>query len=216
MKKNEGKMTTLQKPKGILVVVSGAAGTGKGTVNACLMKAHPDEYVYSVSATTRAPRNGEENGREYYFLTKEEFEKKIEEGGTIEYTQYCGNYYGTLKSELKKLDEGKNLILEIEVEGAMNIKRLFPDSVTVFILPPDYNTLKNRLVNRGTNTPEDIENRMKKALTEFAMVGNYDYAVVNADGNAEEAAEAIHNILLAEHHKTVRITGKTEELFKPE
>ena len=208
-------MTTLQKPKGLLLVVSGAAGTGKGTVNACLMQAHPDDYAFSVSATTREPRPGEQDGVNYYFISKEEFEKLIENDGTVEYTQYCGNYYGTLKSELKKLDEGKNLILEIEVEGAANIKRIFPQSVTVFILPPDYDTLKNRLVGRGTNTPEDIENRMNKALKEFALAKNYDYAVVNADGKAEEAAEAIHNIILAERQKAERISGNVEDILAP-
>lgn len=205
-------MTTLQKPKGILLVVSGAAGTGKGTVNACLMREHP-EFAYSVSATTRAPRPGEVDGREYHFISREQFEEQIKHGGVIEYTEYCGNYYGTLRSELKKLNEGKNLILEIEVEGAMNIKRLFPDSVAVFILPPDYETLKNRLVNRGTNTDDDIENRMKRALEEFILVNQYDYAVVNEDGCASDAAEAIYQIVKSEQHKVSRNGNAMEELF---
>ncbi len=205
-------MTTLETPKGILLVVSGAAGTGKGTVNAILMKDH-DDFVYSVSATTRAPRPGEVNGREYHFISREQFEEQIRLGGVIEYTEYCGNYYGTLKSELKKLDEGKNLILEIEVEGAMNIKRLFPDSVAVFILPPDYTTLRNRLVGRGTNTDEDIENRMKQALNEFSLVDHYDYAVVNHDGMAKEAADAIYHIVKSEQHKANRAEGAMERLF---
>ena len=205
-------MTTLQKPKGILLVVSGAAGTGKGTVNAALMKAHP-EFAYSVSATTRAPRAGEVDGREYHFITREQFEDHIKNGGVVEYTEYCGNYYGTLKSELEKLNEGKNLILEIEVEGAMNIKRLFPDSVAVFILPPDYETLKNRLVNRGTNTADDIDNRMKRALEEFVLVNQYDYAVVNHDGRASDAAEAIYNIVKSEQHKVARSGDAMEKLF---
>ncbi len=205
-------MTTLENPKGILLVVSGAAGTGKGTVNAILMKEHKD-FVFSVSATTRAPRPGEVDGREYHFLSREQFEEEIRTGGVIEYTEYCGNYYGTLKSELKKLDEGKNLILEIEVEGAMNIKRLFPDSVTVFILAPDYDTLKARLVNRGTNTADDIENRMNRALEEFSLVSNYDYAVVNHDGKADEAAEAIYHIVKSEQHKANRAEGAVDRLF---
>lgn len=205
-------MTTLKKPKGILLVVSGAAGTGKGTVNSTLLKLHND-FCFSVSATTRAPRVGEQDGREYHFITREQFEEKIKNGGVIEYTEYCGNYYGTLKSELSKLDEGKNLILEIEVEGAMNIKKLFPDSVTVFILPPDYTTLKNRLVNRGTNTAEDIENRMKRALEEFVLVGSYDYLVVNEDNKAEEAAEAIYQIVKTEQHKATRNADAMEKLF---
>ena len=205
-------MTTLKKPKGILLVGSGAAGTGKGTVNSTLLKLH-DDFCFSVSATTRSPRVGEQDGKEYHFITREQFEEKIKNGGVIEYTEYCGNYYGTLKSELSKLDEGKNLILEIEVEGAMNIKKLFPDSVTVFILPPDYTTLKNRLVNRGTNTAEDIENRMKRALEEFVLVGSYDYLVVNEDNKAEEAAEAIYQIVKTEQHKASRNADAMEKLF---
>lgn len=205
-------MTTLQKPKGILLIVSGAAGTGKGTVNGILLNEYPD-FAFSVSATTRAPRPGEINGKQYHFISREEFEEQIKNNGVIEYTEYCGNYYGTLKSELKKLDEGKNLILEIEVEGAMNIKRLYPDSVAVFILPPDYDTLKNRLVNRGTNTPEDIDNRMKRALEEFILVNQYDYAVVNHDGKADEAAKAIYEIVKGEQHKVSRNLGAVERLF---
>lgn len=205
-------MTTLKEPKGILLVVSGAAGTGKGTVNSILMKNHP-EFVFSVSATTRQPRPGEIDGREYHFITREQFEDKIKNGGVIEYTEYCGNYYGTLKSELSKLDEGKNLILEIEVEGAMNIKRLFPESVAVFILPPDYDTLKSRLVNRGTNTADDIENRMKRALEEFVLVSNYDYLVVNDDGKAYDAAEAIYEIVKSEQHRSLRNADAMQKLF---
>lgn len=205
-------MTTLQKPKGILLIVSGAAGTGKGTVNGILLRDYPD-FAFSVSATTRAPRPGEINGKQYHFISREEFEEQIKNDGVIEYTEYCGNYYGTLKSELKKLDEGKNLILEIEVEGAMNIKRLYPDSVAVFILPPDYDTLKNRLVNRGTNTPEDIDNRMRRALEEFILVNQYDYAVVNHDGKADEAAQAIYEIVKGEQHKVSRNLCAVERLF---
>ncbi|MBQ0101747.1 MAG: guanylate kinase [Firmicutes bacterium] len=206
-------MTTIERKKGILLVVSGAAGTGKGTVNAILMEKHPDEYAFSVSATTRAPRPGETDGVNYHFISKDEFETMIKNDGLIEYTCYCGNYYGTPKSELSKLDEGKNLILEIETEGAGNIKRIFPDSVTVFILPPDYVSLRNRLVGRGTNTPEDIENRMNKALHEFRLAESYDYTVVNADGKADEAADAIHSIIIGEGHRSARYSGAVDRIF---
>ncbi len=205
-------MTTLLPPRGILLVVSGAAGTGKGTVTANLLKNH-EGYAFSVSATTRPPRPGEVDGREYRFITKEAFEKEIREGNVIEYTYYCGNYYGTMKSELSKLDDGKNLILEIEVEGAMNIKRLFPEAVTVFVLPPDYETLRARLVGRGTNTADDIENRMKKALTEFSLIGQYDYAVVNRTGHAEEAAATIAAIVESEKHRVFRTLDDVKRLF---
>ncbi len=205
-------LTSLSGERGILLVISGAAGTGKGTVNASLLRRH-EEYRYSVSATTRAPRPGEVDGREYHFISRQAFEEAIREGNILEYTEYCGNYYGTPRSELKKLDEGKNLILEIEVEGAMNIKRLFPESVTVFILPPDYETLKRRLIGRGTNTPEDIENRMKKALSEFTFVKDYDYAVLNRDGEADRTADVIASIVECEKHKTARAPGAVETLF---
>ena len=205
-------LTSLYNAKGILLVVSGAAGTGKGTVNAHLLKNHP-EYEYSVSATTRTPRFGETDGKEYHFISKTAFEQAIRDENVIEYTEYCGNYYGTLKSKLKKLDEGKNLILEIDVEGAMNIKRMFPDSVTVFILPPDYETLKKRLVGRGTNTPEDIENRMRKALHEFTLVKEYDYAVLNRDGEADKTAEVIASIVESEKHRVSRSPGAVEKMF---
>ncbi len=205
-------MTTLKPPKGILLIVTGAAGTGKGMVNGMLLRDYPN-FAFSVSATTRAPRPGEVDGREYHFLTREQFEEQIKNDGLIEYTEYCGNYYGTLKSELHKLDEGKNLILEIETDGGMNVKRLYPDSVAVFILPPDYDTLKSRLVNRGTNTPEDIENRMKRALEEFKFVEKYDYAVVNHNDKADEAAKAIYEIVMGEQHRVSRNKGAVEKIF---
>ena len=198
--------------EGEVTALVGPSGGGKGTVVRRMREMLP-EIGFSVSATTRAPRPGEVDGREYHFITKEEFERAISEGNVVEYTQYCGNYYGTLKSELEKLDEGKNLILEIEVEGAMNIKRLYPDSVTVFILPPDYETLRSRLVGRGTNAADDIERRMKKALYEFTLVKNYDYAVVNHSGMADCTAEAIASIVESEKHRVSRAPGAVEEMF---
>jgi guanylate kinase len=197
--------------KGRFIVVSGPSGVGKGTI--CNTLINELDAWYSVSMTTRGIRDGEVDGVNYYFISMEEFLKRIATGDMLEYTEYCGNYYGTLKSELSKLDEGKNLILEIEVEGAMNIKRLFPESVTVFILPPDYDTLKSRLVNRGTNTEADIENRMKRALEEFVLVSNYDYLVVNDDGKAQEAADAIYEIVKSEQHRSLRNADAMQKLF---
>ena len=201
------------KDKGLLLVISGPAGSGKGTVIKMLMERDGD-FAYSVSATTRAPRPGEVDGKNYYFVTREEFEERIRSGGMIEHTSYCGNFYGTPKKEAEEmLRAGKNLILEIEVEGAMNIKRLYPDSVTVFILPPDYETLRSRLVGRGTNAADDIERRMKKALYEFTLVKNYDYAVVNHSGMADCTAEAIASIVESEKHRVSRAPGAVEEMF---
>ena len=203
--------TTLRSNKGILLVVSGAAGTGKGTVNASLMKNHPG-YCFSVSATTRAPRPGEVDGREYHFITKEEFERAISEGNVVEYTQYCGNYYGTLKSELEKLDEGKNLILEIEVEGAMNIKKIFPECVLIFILPPSMSELERRLRKRGTETEETIAARIAQARNELQFADKFDYLVVN--GELEKAVDDVNTVILAEKMNTKRSLSLLEEIKK--
>ena len=203
--------TTLRSNKGILLVVSGAAGTGKGTVNASLMKNHPG-YCFSVSATTRAPRPGEVDGREYHFITKEEFERAISEGNVVEYTQYCGNYYGNLKSELEKLDEGKNLILEIEVEGAMNIKKIFPECVLIFILPPSMSELERRLRKRGTETEETIAARIAQARNELQFADKFDYLVVN--GELEKAVDDVNTVILAEKMNTKRSLSLLEEIKK--
>ena len=206
-------MTTLQpNPTGRLITISGAAGTGKGTVIHEIMKMSPD-FAYSVSATTRAPRPGEIDGVNYHFVSRERFEEMIVGGELIEYTQYCGNYYGTPVSELEKLKKGLNLILEIEVEGASNIKRLYPDSVAVFITAPDFRILRERLVGRGTNTPEDIENRLKRALAEYGFAETFDYAVVNENGCPDAAAEAIINIARSEQHRTKRNLKALDERF---
>ncbi len=203
----------MQCQKGLLIVISGPAGTGKGTVIGELMKLS-DSLSYSVSATTRAPRPGEVDGVNYHFITKEVFDHAISDGSVLEYTHYCGNYYGTLKDELKKLDEGKNLILEIEVEGAMNVKRLCPESVAVFIIPPSYEILEGRLRGRGTNTEEDIRNRMKKSLTEIEASVNYDYIVVNENSDTVGAAKKIWNIIQSEQCRASRNTALAEEFIK--
>ncbi len=190
--------------KGLLLVISGSAGTGKGTVIAMLRQHMADAFAYSVSATTRAPRPGEEDGVQYHFLTREAFEEALAKGEMLEHTEYCGNYYGTPREELSKLQDGRHLILEIEVEGARNVKRLYPEAVTVFIAPPDLCVLEARLRGRGTNTEEDIGNRMRTARAEMRMIPDYDYVVVNRDGEAGKAAEEICGILLAEQRKTAR------------
>ena len=183
--------------KGILLVVSGPAGSGKGTVNAHLLKR--DDFVYSVSATTRAPRPGEVDGINYHFISKQEFLGRIERGEMLEYTEYCGNYYGTpLKEAEEVLASGKNLILEIEVEGAHNVKVKYPDAVLVMLLPPSYSVQEQRLRGRGTETEEKILQRLERAKQEVLLVSDYDYVVYNKDGCDAEAAEDILSIVTSE------------------
>lgn len=183
--------------KGILLVISGPAGSGKGTVNAHLLER--DDFVYSVSATTRAPRPGEVDGVNYHFISKEEFLHRIEHGDMLEYTEYCGNYYGTpLKEAEEVLASGKNLILEIEVEGARNVKARYPDAVLVMLLPPSYSVQEQRLRGRGTETEEKILERLARAKEEILCAPAYDYVVYNRDGCDTEAAENILAIVTSE------------------
>lgn len=166
--------------KGLLIVVSAPSGCGKGTLLAEVLK--NDNFYYSVSATTRAPREGEVNGVNYHFTSKEDFEKLIASGGVLEYAQYCGNYYGTPRKAVEdKLAEGRDVILEIEVQGAMKIKQSCPEAVFVFILPPSVETLKERLEKRGTETADVIAKRVAEARGEIEKAYNYDYVIVNDD-----------------------------------
>ena len=183
--------------KGIMLVVSGPAGSGKGTVNAKLLAR--DDFAFSVSATTRAARPGEVDGVNYHFITKESFLERIDSGDMLEYTEYCGNFYGTpLKEAEEVLRSGKNLILEIEVEGAMNVKRKYPDAVLVLLLPPSYSVQEARLRGRGTETEEKILLRLARAKEEVALADCYDYVVYNYDNRADEAAAHILSIVDAE------------------
>lgn len=183
--------------KGIMLVVSGPAGSGKGTVNAMLLKR--DDFAFSVSATTRAARPGEVDGVNYHFITRESFLERIDSGDMLEYTEYCGNFYGTpLKEAEEVLRSGKNLILEIEVEGAMNVKRKYPNAVLVLLLPPSYSVQEARLRGRGTETEEKILLRLARAKEEVALADCYDYVVYNYDNRADEAAAHILSIVDAE------------------
>ena len=183
--------------KGIMLVVSGPAGSGKGTVNAMLLKR--DDFAFSVSATTRAARPGEVDGVNYHFIIRESFIERIDSGDMLEYTEYCGNFYGTpLKEAEEVLRSGKNLILEIEVEGAMNVKRKYPDAVLVLLLPPSYSVQEARLRGRGTETEEKILLRLARAKEEVALADCYDYVVYNYDNRADEAAAHILSIVDAE------------------
>lgn len=199
--------------KGLMIVISGPAGSGKGTVNAHLLRT--GEYVYSISATTRAPRPGEVDGVNYYFISREEFEKRIAAGDMLEYTEYCGNYYGTPKKEaLEVLESGKNLILEIEVEGAMNVKRVCPDAVLIMLLPPSFAVQEHRLRSRGTETEEKILARLSRTREEVVMLPRYDYIVYNEDGCDKLAAAEIEEIVHAEKRATKRHSDAAEGYFK--
>ena len=185
--------------KGLLLVISGFSGAGKGTVMKRLLELH-DEYSLSISATTRKPREGEADGREYFFKTVEEFEKMIAEDALIEHAQYVGNYYGTPKAYVEEqLDKGNNVILEIEIQGAMNIKRMFPDAVLMFITPPSAAELEKRLRGRGTETEEVIRDRMARAKEECSYMEKYDYIVVNDD--LDECVENVHRLIRSLHYK---------------
>ena len=189
--------------RGLLIVVSGPSGSGKGTVLGRVFE-RSDDFVYSVSATTRAPRPGEVDGVQYHFKTKEEFEKLISEDKVVEYTSYAGNYYGTLRPVIEKdLCEGKNVVLEIEVDGAMQIKGKFPEAVLVLVVPPDYKTLEARLRGRGTNTEEDIRNRLERSREELAMFDKYDYLIINENNKLDEAADKFIGIIESEKLSTV-------------
>ncbi len=188
--------------RGILVVVSGFSGAGKGTLMKRLLEKY-DNYALSVSATTRAPREGEVHGREYFFLTREEFEKMIDHDELVEYARYVDNYYGTPKVYVEQqLEAGKDVILEIEIQGAHKVKRKFPDTVLLFVTPPSAQELKNRLESRGTEEPEVIKSRLRRANEEAEGMNSYDYLVINDD--LEECVDAVHNIIQSEHYRPGR------------
>ena len=190
------------KTKGMLIVFSGPAGTGKGTVCKEFLKRNPDS-VLSVSATTRNPRPGETDGKEYFFVSEDEFRGMIEEGGFLEYASFCGNYYGTPKAKVEeKLNEGFNVILEIEVQGAMQIKEKMPDAVFVFIAPPSKKILRERIEGRGTESPEVIDKRMLLAEGELRQIENYDYVIINDE--IEKAVKRFEDIKNAEKCKVLR------------
>ncbi len=187
------------KRKGILVVVSGFSGAGKGTLMKKLVQEY-DNYALSVSATTREPRPGEMDGREYFFVSREEFKKRIAEDALIE---YCDNYYGTPREYAQKhLEEGRDVILEIEIQGALKIKEKYPDALLLFVMPPSAEELHRRLSGRGTETKEVIEKRLRRAAQEAKGIEEYDYIVINDD--LDTCVKELHAIITAAHNTPVR------------
>lgn len=188
--------------KGILIVLSGFSGAGKGTLVKALSGKY-DNYALSISATTRNPRPGEEDGREYFFKTVEEFKEMIADNALIEYAQYVQNYYGTPKAYVEeKLNEGKDVILEIEIQGALKVKEQFPDTLLLFVTPPNAQTLEERLNGRGTETADVIRDRLSRASEEAQGMEKYDYLVVN--DKLEDCVEEMHGIIQSEHFKASR------------
>jgi len=184
---------------GLLVVVSGPAGVGKGTVVSRAREKNKD-IVFSVSATSRSPRPGEKDGENYFFVTRERFEEMIREGDLLEWVEYCGNYYGTPRSYVEQeLKKGNVVLLEIEIEGANNVKRLYPDCISVFISPPSVEELRKRLEKRGTESPEVIEARMKRAMEEMEQLDKYDYIIQN--DSVEESADRLLEIIQKEKNR---------------
>ena len=187
--------------RGVLLIISGPSGSGKGTVAEILTR--EDDYFLSVSATTRAPRDYEIPGEHYYFMTKEEFLSKVRDGEFLEWAEFCGNCYGTPKKEImERLDKGQNIILEIEVQGALQVKNEYPEAVLVFMIPPSAQELKKRLAGRGTETEEVILERLERALIELDVANMYDYLVINHV--SDQTAEDLKGIVMAEKQKVSR------------
>ena len=190
--------------RGMLIVLSGPSGVGKGTVRKAIFDQPGNDFQYSISMTTRKPRPGEVNGKDYFFVSKEEFEQKIQAGEMLEYAKYVDNYYGTpLKWINDTLDAGKDVFLEIEVNGAMQVRSKSPNGVFIFLTPPDLMELKQRLIHRGTDSTEVINKRIKKAFSEIEMMQNYDYAVVNDE--VPNAVEKVKEIIRSERLRVRRV-----------
>jgi guanylate kinase len=199
--------------RGLLVVISGPSGVGKGTIRKALFGMPDNNFVYSVSMTTRKPRPGEVDGVDYFFVTRQEFEERIRSGDLLEYAEFVGEYYGTPKAYIEKqLLDGKEVIIEIEVQGALQVREKMPEAVFVFIVPPSKQALIDRLTKRASENPEVIQKRLEKAEREYNLAYKYDYIVVNDD--VYNAADRIYAIIRAEHAKTERSIHKYYKLME--
>jgi len=200
--------------KGRLFVISGPSGAGKGSISKRILAEVPD-LVYSVSMTTRPPRPDEVNGKNYYFVTRDEFEKTLAEDGLLEYAQVYGEYYGTPRAMvMESLSKGMDVVLEIDIQGAMNIRRTYPKGVLIFILPPSMGELRKRITGRGSESEGNIELRLGEALKEIAYIDKYDYCVVN--GDLDEAVERVKAIITAEHSRVEEDIYELIEEYKEE
>lgn len=199
--------------KGILIVLSGPSGVGKGTVRKAIFSQDDIAFEYSISMTTRSPREGEVDGVDYFFKSREEFEELIKKGKLLEYAEFVGNYYGTPVDYVKEtLDKGKDVFLEIEVEGAKQVRQKFPDGLFIFLVPPSLSELRNRIVTRGTESEEVINNRLNVAKEEIEMMHLYDYVVEN--DTVDSAVERIKAIVIAEHHRRERVEPKYRKILE--
>ena len=209
-------MKEICKRSGELFVVSGPSGAGKGTICRELLTAKEGKGIaLSVSATTRKPREGEEEGVSYYFIDKETFLKRVEEGGFLEYAEVYGNYYGTPKQNvIDKLEQGIDVMLEIDIQGAMKVKESYPEGIFIFILPPSLEELRNRLIKRGTDSMETIELRLSKTMDEIRNIMGYDYFIINDD--LAEAVEKVKDLVSAEHSRVNDHGRELIEYFEEE
>lgn len=198
--------------RGLLIVFSGPSGVGKGTVRQEIFSTPDHKFEYSVSMTTRAQRPGEVDGKDYFFRSREEFEELIRNGQMLEYAEYVGNYYGTPLTYVNEtLDKGIDVFLEIEVQGALQVKKKVPDAVFIFLTPPDLNELQERLVGRGTDSEEVIAQRIERAHEEIALMSEYDYAIVNDE--VPLAAERVKRVIEAEHFRVDRVIGRYRNMI---
>ncbi|MBN2796734.1 MAG: guanylate kinase [Clostridia bacterium] len=200
--------------KGLLIVVSGPSGAGKGTICKEILSRRKDIFV-SISATTRQPRKGEVDGINYFFKTREEFERMIDEEAFIEYAEVYNNLYGTPKEYvLDKLNQGENCLLEIDIQGALQVKKRYPEGVYIFILPPSMKELKSRIIGRGSETPESLERRFSSAFEEIEFVNQYDYYIINDE--VSTATDTMESIIDAERCKVIEDIEEIVAMFKEE